>query len=142
MNILVSACLLGVCCRYDGKAQPCEDVIRLMDKHTLIPVCPEQLGGLPTPRKPAQRRAQRVIDADAQDVTVQFLAGASEVVRLAKLYGVECAVLKSKSPSCGEGQIYDGTFTGALIPGDGVTAQALKAAGIRVLNEKDVSSLT
>lgn len=136
--ILVSACLIGEPCRYDGKAYPCEGVERLAQTHTLIPVCPEQMGGLPTPRACTELQADgRAVDAQGADRTEAFMQGARDAVRVAKQHGCKQAILKSKSPSCGTSLIYDGTFTGTLIPGRGITAQALAKAGIELLSEDD-----
>lgn len=140
MTILVSACLLGVSCRYDGKSKPHPDVLRLKEKHTLIPVCGEIMGGLPTPRTPAERQGERVVTKDGRDVIVAYQRGAEEVLRLAKLYGAAVAVLKERSPSCGSGVIYDGTFTGTLTDGYGVTAQLLRDNGIRVIGESEIDT--
>lgn len=141
MTILVSACLLGCPCRYDGKSKPNDGVLALMQEHTLIPVCPEQLGGLATPRMPAERREDGVFTQEGDDVTAQYCRGAEEALRLVKLYGCTCAILKERSPSCGSGQIYDGSFSRRLIPGHGVTAQLLKANGITVYGESEVDKL-
>ena len=141
MTILVSACLLGCPCRYDGTAKADPRVLALMERHTLIPVCPEQLGGLPTPRLPSERREGGVFDRGGKDVTVQYRQGAGEVLRLARLYGCTHAVLKERSPSCGHGQIYDGTFSGALTAGDGVTAELLAAHGVAVYGESRIQEL-
>ena len=135
MKILVSACLLGVRCRYDGKSKPHPAVERLMEQHTLIPVCGEIFGGLPTPRVSAERQGARVVTADGRDVTAAYRRGAEEVLRLAKLYGCKAAILKERSPSCGSGRIYDGTFTGTLTDGWGVTAELLRDHGICVIGE-------
>lgn len=140
--ILVSACLLGVPCRYDGTGVADARVLALTEKHHLIPVCPEQLGGLPTPRPPAERHDTRVLTRDERDFTAAFARGAEETLRLAKLFSCRIAILKANSPSCGSGQIYDGCFRGRLIPGDGLTAALLKQEGLTVLSEKDdLSSL-
>ena len=140
MKIVISACLLGVCCRYDGasKAHPLAEA--LAQRHTLIPVCPEQLGGLSTPRPPAERRGDRVM-TERGDVTEQYRRGAEETLRLYRLLGCEAAVLKERSPSCGHGQIYDGTFSGALTAGDGVTAELLAANGVAVYGESRIQEL-
>ncbi|MDO4867649.1 MAG: DUF523 domain-containing protein [Clostridia bacterium] len=138
---LVSACLLGIACRYDGGAQPCPEVLARMDRVRFVPVCPEQLGGLPTPRAPAERRGERVVAADGTDVTAQFRRGAEQACRLAVLYGAKLAVLKSRSPSCGRSEIYDGTFSGRRVPGRGVTAEALDALGVRVIDESELETL-
>ena len=140
--ILVSACLLGMPCRYDGTGKADERIVALAKTRHLIPVCPEQLGGLPTPRPPAERNGTRVLTRDDRDVTVPFLRGAQETQRLARLFSCRIAILKANSPSCGSGQIYDGCFCGRLIPGDGMTAALLKQDGLTVLSEKDdLSSL-
>ncbi len=141
MKILISACLLGTPCRYDGKSKANPRLQALLEKHQLIPVCPEQLGGLPTPRPASERRGRQVLNHQGQDVTSQYQRGAEEALRLAQLFGCTCALLKERSPSCGSGQIYDGTFSGTLIPGDGLTAQLLKAAGIQVYGESQIDAL-
>lgn len=141
MKILVSACLLGVACRYDGQSKPCPGIEELMERHTLIPVCPECYGGLPTPRPPAERRGERVITQNGLDVTVQYQKGAQEALRLARRYGCTWAILKERSPSCGAGTVYDGSFTHTQIPGDGVTARLLEANGIHVIGESQLDQL-
>ena len=141
MTILVSACLLGCPCRYDGKSKPNDGVLALMEHHTLIPVCPEQMGGLATPRPPAERKGDGVFTENDTDVTTQYRRGAEEALRLARLYGCTCAILKERSPSCGSGQIYDGSFSRTLIEGDGVTAALLKQNGIAVYGESEVAEL-
>ncbi len=137
MNILVSACLLGVNCKYSGKNNRNENVLRLAEKHTLIPVCPEQLGGLPTPRYPSEIRGGRVINNIGEDVTAYYEKGAGEALNIAKLFGCERAVLKARSPECGSKEIYDGTFTKTVIPGKGITAALLEENGIEVYDETD-----
>lgn len=137
MRILVSACLMGLCCRYDRTGKLKESIGSLMGEHELIPVCPEIFGGLPTPRTPAERRGDQVITKDGRDVTDAYRQGALETLKLARLYGCRRAILKERSPSCGSGQIYDGTFTGKLVLGDGVTAELLKKNGITVTGESD-----
>jgi uncharacterized protein YbbK (DUF523 family) len=140
--ILVSACLLGVPCRYDGTGFADERILALSKKRHLIPVCPEQLGGLPTPRPPVEQHDTRVLSRDERDFTAAFARGAEETRRLARLFCCRIAILKANSPSCGSGQIYDGCFRGRLIPGDGMTAALLKQDGLTVLSEKDdLSSL-
>jgi uncharacterized protein YbbK (DUF523 family) len=141
MKILISACLLGVRCRYDGASKPHPLMEELAGKHTLIPVCPEQLGGLPTPRPPAERQGDRVTAVTGMDVTEQYRRGAEETLRLCRFFGCEAAVLKEKSPSCGCGSVYDGTFTGALREGKGVTAELLEVNGIPVYGESDLEAL-
>ena len=139
MRVLVSACLLGVCCRYDGQSKACPAVLELLKAHELIPVCPEQLGGLPTPRPPAEIQGNRVINREGTDVTAQYQKGAEEAARLYQLFHCACAVLKARSPSCGCGEVYDGSFSGTLVPGDGITAQAFKRLGLRVITEEMLS---
>jgi len=135
---LCSACLLGVKCRYDGKCKPNEKVLALSKKEVLIPICPEQFGGLPTPREPSEQRGKEVITKSGKSVTDNFQNGAEEVLKLAKLYNVKEVILKQRSPSCGSGQIYDGTFSGTIIEGDGVTTALLKRNGIKVISEEDL----
>ncbi len=134
-KLLVSACLLGTPCRYDGKAKKNEAVCALAERFELIPVCPEVLGGLPTPRTPSERRGERVVMRDGRDVTAEYRRGAEKALELARREGIAAAVLKERSPSCGSGEIYDGSFTGALTAGDGVTAELLKAESIAVYSE-------
>ena len=142
-SLLISACLLGAACRYDGASRPleAEALARLKERYTLIPVCPEQLGGLPTPRPPAERRNGGVFTASGADVTAQYVRGAAEAARFAAFFGCRAALLKARSPSCGSGAVYDGSFTGTLVPGDGVAAAALKAAGIAVYTENELDLL-
>ena len=137
--ILVSACLLGKPCRYDGKALPCPAVIELAATREVVPVCPEQLGGLPTPRTPSEIRADgHVVDKLGADRTFAFETGARETLRIAREHGCTKAILKENSPSCGSTCVYDGTFNGTLIPGRGKTAAILAEAGIEVLSEHQV----
>ncbi len=139
--LLISACLLGCACRYDGKSKPHPLAVELARRGLAVPVCPEQLGGLPTPRKPSERQGGRVVMADGRDVTAEYRRGAEEALHLARLYGCTAAVLKERSPSCGKGQIYDGTFTGTLTAGEGVTAELLTAGGIKVYGESELEKL-
>ena len=141
MKILVSACLLGARCRYDGESKAHPEMETLAEQHILIPVCPEQLGGLPTPRPPAERKGERVVTQTGKDVTEQYRRGAEEALKLCKLLGCEAAVLKERSPSCGCGEIYDGTHSKALTAGDGVTAELLKMQGIPVYGESRFEEL-
>lgn len=141
MNLLISACLMGIRCRYDGGQKPLECLDRLMEKHVLIPVCPEVIGGLPTPRVPAERIGDRVMTRDGRDVTAEYRQGAEEALRLAKMTGCTCALLKERSPSCGFGTIYDGSFIGALCRGSGVCGEMLSQNGIRVIGESRVEEL-
>lgn len=135
MKIIVSACLMGVRCRYNGRGEWDEGVRALMANHHLIPVCPEIYGGLPTPREPAELSAGRVVTCAGSDVTGQYERGAAEVLKLAECFGCKLAIMKKRSPSCGAGRIYDGTFTGTLTDGDGITVRLLKEHGIRVFGE-------
>lgn len=143
---LVSACLLGIDCRYDGRNSLSERVLRLAERMTLIPVCPELLGGLGVPRKPMRivggsgsdvlEGRARVMDEGGVDITEQMLRGARQVLRLAKLLGAHIAVMKAKSPSCGCGEI-EGEG-GSIILGDGVTSALLKREGISVVTEEEL----
>ena len=141
MKILVSACLLGVACRYDDRSKHYPGLEELMTRHTLIPVCPECYGGLPTPRPPAEQRGDRVITQNGLDVTVQYQKGAQEALKLARRYGCTWAILKERSPSCGAGTVYDGTFTHTQVPGDGITARLLAENGIHVIGESQLDQL-
>jgi len=135
---LCSACLLGIKCRYDGKSKINEKVLGLAKKEVLIPVCPEQLGGLPTPRESSERKGGKVFFKSGKDATDNLKKGAEEVLKLAKLFDAKEAIFKQRSPSCGCGQIYDGTFSGKIIKGDGVTTELLKKNGIKVISEEDL----
>lgn len=140
MNILVSACLLGVACRYDGVGKENKEIMELMKEHHLVPVCPEILGGLPTPRTPSEIQLDRkVMMKDGRDVTAEYEKGARETLRLAKLYGCEYAILKERSPSCGHGEIYDGSFSGTKISGNGIAAELLEKNGVKVLGESEAT---
>lgn len=145
---LCSACLLGVRCRYDGKSKANKKVLELAKKETLIPFCPEQLGGLPTPRPSTEiyngsgedvlNNKTKVIDQNNKDISREFVLGAQETLNIAKLFSVKEAILKQRSPSCGCGQIYDGTFSKNIIKGDGVTTALLKQNDIEVVSEEDL----
>lgn len=141
MNILVSACLLGVACRYDGKSKPNEDVIALMNKYNLIPFCPEITGGLSTPRHPSEIVDDKVLNDIGEDVTAQYNKGAEEALRIAKMYNCKYAILKEKSPSCGKGKIHNGKFDGGYVEGNGVTAKLFLENGIEVLGESEIKAL-
>lgn len=140
--VLVSACLLGLPCRYDGQGKTYEGVGELMRECVLIPVCPEQLGGLPTPRPPAERQGDRVVTETGTDVTEPYGRGAKGALRLAELYGCRLALLKEKSPSCGCGRVYDGTFSRTLTEGNGLTAETLLRQGVEVFGESRLRELT
>lgn len=140
-KLLISACLLGVSCRYDGKSKPLGNVEKLMEKYELIPVCAEIFGGLPTPRVPAEIVGEKVLTADGKDVTAEYLKGAREVLRLGKLFGCKKALLKERSPSCGSGIIHNGNFDGGLVPGFGKTAALLIENGFEVFGESEIEKL-
>lgn len=145
--IICSACLLGIECNYRGGSNLNSRVLKLLDKNILIPVCPEQLGGLPTPRENAEIVGDgymvldgrgKVVTCSGKDVTQYFVKGAMETLRIVKLYGIGSAILKQCSPSCGSGKIYDGTFSERLVSGDGVTTALLKRNGVKVFSEEDI----
>lgn len=137
-RVLVSACLVGVRCRFDGASKPCEGVLRSLAGVPFVPVCPEQLGGLCTPRPRHERREGKVISEHGVDRTEQFERGCVEALRVMKLSGAARAVLKARSPSCGRDWIYDGTFSGRLVRGHGVFVEKLLAEGYRVMTEEDL----
>jgi len=134
---IVSACLCGEKCRYDGKTSLSEKVKKLVDEGKAIMVCPEVEGGLYTPRLPCEIRKNKVINTKNEDKTEYFLIGAEKTLYLAKKYHVKKAILKEKSPSCGSNFIYDGTFSSNLIKGQGITAKLLRANGIEVMSDEE-----
>jgi len=136
--LLVSACLLGTRCNHEAGHSRRVAVEAFADTHRLVPVCPEVCGGLPTPRPAAERVGDRVVNVDGMDVTAAYQRGARAAVELALAVGARRAVLKARSPSCGAHQVYDGSFSRTLRDGEGVTAAALRAAGVEVLSEEDV----
>ncbi len=136
--IIVSACLAGINCRYDGKNNSEQRIIEMVRNGKAIPVCPEQLGGLPTPRFAAEISGQKIITKNGKDVTDYFLKGALETLKIAKMVKCRKAILKSHSPSCGSGKIYNGTFSGKLIDGNGICAQILKNHNIVVVTENEI----
>ena len=133
---VVSACLAGLPCRYDGRTNLKPEVAELVASGLAVPVCPEELGGLPTPRTPSELREGRVVAADGRDVTAEFSAGAEAALYIAEEYGCCAAILKARSPSCGCGRIYDGTFTRTLIEGDGLFAALLRKKGFELFTEE------
>lgn len=135
---LCSACLLGINCRYDGSNNKNEKLIKLAQAEIIIPICPEQLGGLATPRPPAEKVEDSILTNSGADVSEAFRKGAEEALKIAKFFGVKEAILKQRSPSCGNGQIYNGTFSGKIINGDGVTTKLLKDNDIKVISEEDL----
>lgn len=136
-KLLISACLLGENCRYDGGGNYAPEVEALRERFELIPVCPERLGGLPTPRTPSERVGERVLTRSGEDVTEPFRRGAARALAAARAQGAVRAVLKERSPSCGSGCVYDGTFTGRVVPGRGVAAELLARHGIEVYSEEN-----
>jgi uncharacterized protein YbbK (DUF523 family) len=135
---IVSACLCGINCKYDGKNNLNAKLKERVEKGELLPVCPEVLGGLPIPRVPCEIENGRIYTRDGRDVTEQFLTGAQKTLEIAKAAGAGKAFLKQRSPSCGCGKIYDGNFSGKIISGDGITAALLKQNGIAILTEEDL----
>ena len=138
MNVLISACLLGVPCRYDGKSKDAG----LQEKYpqlTLVKICPEVMGGLSTPRRPAEISSGRVVTIDGDDVTREFASGAQKALEVARANDCAVAILKARSPSCGSGLAYDGTFSGKLIAGDGILVALLKENGIAVFSEENLN---
>ena len=136
--IIVSACLAGIYCKWDGGSNPCNKVIEMVKIGVALPVCPEQLGGLPTPRIPCEQIGNKVISKVGIDVTDNFERGAYEALRIAQMVKCKKAILKANSPSCGHGMIYDGFFSGKLIQGDGVFVKLLKKNNIEVSSENDI----
>jgi len=134
---IVSACLAGINCRYDGQSNACPKVKKLVEDGQAIPVCPERMAGLAAPRNPVEKREDSVVTKDGQDLTEAFHKGAQDALEIALLAKCDEAILKSKSPSCGSGEVYDGTFTKTLTQGDGVFAKKLKDHGIKVKTEKE-----
>ena len=141
--LLISACLMGFNCKYSGgsNALSSESLAALRARYRLIPVCPETAGGLPTPRVPSERQWDRVVNKLGQDVTEEYRKGAETALYLARRYGCTCALLKERSPSCGSGAVYDGTFSGTLTEGWGVTAALLRQQGLRVVGESGIAAL-
>ncbi len=138
MKILVSACLLGENCKYSGGNNYCENVVKLADKFEFVPVCPECFGGLKTPRTPSEIVGDKVLTKEGVDVTKEFEDGAEKTLYIANECNVCYAILKERSPSCGFRQIYDGTFSGTLTYGNGVTADLLYNNGIRIFGENEI----
>lgn len=135
MRYVVSGCLAGLSCRYDGGSKPCEAVRRLVEDGLAVTACPESLSGLPVPRPPCEQRDGRVIMRTGEDVTEAFERGAERAMRIVREHGCTAAILKARSPSCGFGEIYDGSFTGATCAGEGVWARRLRAAGLILYSE-------
>lgn len=140
-NILVSACLLGMPCRYDGKSVRNVNVIKLSSKYNLIPFCSEIYGGLSTPRQPAEIIGDRVITKDGKDVMESYKKGAWQALEICNLLNCKKAILKEKSPSCGYGFIHNGKFDNGLIKGNGITAQLLSDNNIKVFGDTQINEL-
>lgn len=146
MNILVSKCLLGENCKYSGGNNYNESVVEFCKNHNIIPICPECMGGLPTPREPSEIRfvdgVEKVFTKSGCDVSEMFRKGAKASLEAAKENEIELCILKESSPSCGANTIYDGTFSHVKIPGMGLTAKLLKENGFKILSEKDIENNT
>lgn len=140
-KILISACLIGDKCKYDGKSNYNPKIKDLLEKYELVPFCPEVEGGLPTPRVPSEIKGGRVVNQEGRDVTFQFEKGAELAYNVCMYLGIKTVILKKLSPSCGSNEIYDGGFSHKVIKGDGVTASYLKRKGINVLTEDDIDTL-
>lgn len=142
-RLLVSACLLGEPVRWDAGRRPILDprLERWQQEGRLVPVCPEMSGGLGVPRPPAERIGLRVVTREGGDVTEGFVAGAQQAVALVRRFDLKLALLKQRSPSCGSTEIYDGTFSGRVVAGEGVTAALLKANGVEIFDETQLAEL-
>ena len=137
-KILISACLVGDKCKYDGHSNYTPLIKDLLEKYELVPFCPEVEGGLPTPRKPNERRGDKVFNNAEKDVTKYFLAGAEKALNICKYLDIKVAILKERSPSCGVHEIHDGTFSNKKIKGEGVTTELLRKNGITVISEDEI----
>lgn len=137
MKIAVSACLLGENCKYSGENNYSFSLVKILENHQVIPVCPEVLGGLPTPRDPAEIVKGLVLTKDGRSVDKEFRKGAKLALEIVKEFGADIVVLQSRSPSCGVGEIYDGSFTGKLIEGDGVFVKELRKNEIKAIDVED-----
>ena len=140
-KILISACLIGDKTRYDGHSNYSPLIKDLLEKYELVPFCSEVEGGLPTPRKPSERKGDRVINIEGKDVTKNYLKGAELALNICKYLNIKIAILKDGSPACGVHEIHDGNFKGHKIKGMGVTASLLVKNGIKVISEKEIESL-
>lgn len=136
--VLISACLLGMNCRYDGTGKLMDGLEDLGEQVHFIPVCPEIYGGLKTPREPAEQKGGRIFTKSGEEVTYEYYKGAQEILRLSQFFHCPGAVLKERSPSCGYGKIYDGSFRGKLVDGKGVAAKLLSENGIAVFGESQL----
>ena len=140
-KLLISACLLGRNCKYNGGNNYTPLVEALKARYDLVPVCPECFGGLPIPHEPSERVGDKVLSKSGEDVTEPFRRGAEKTLAAAIQQGVTRAVLKERSPSCGCGAIYDGTFTGTVVPGNGVAAELLLSRGVVIYGESRIGEL-
>ncbi len=140
-KILISACLVGENCRYDGENRLNKQVLKLTKYYDLIPICPEVSGGLKTPRHPSEIRDGKVYNAKGKDMTEFFNDGAYWAYMIVKKYNIRLAILKEDSPSCGVHEVYDGTFTGKKVPGEGITAKKLRSIHVKVINEREALGL-
>lgn len=142
--ILVSSCLIGLKCRYDGSKKADSEVMKYLEGKEYLPVCPEQMGGLATPRYPAEiitNNPLKIVNNHGDDVTANFVEGANQVLEIIKDRNITLAILKAKSPSCGSEAVYDGTFSSKLISGEGVLSMMLRQSKIKVINEKKVGTI-
>lgn len=135
MKIAVSSCLLGINCKYNGKSNYNEEIVKLKEKYELIPICPEVLGGLPIPRVPSEIINNKVINQEGMDVTKNYIDGANKALQILKDNNIKIVILKAKSPSCGKGEIYDGTFSHTIVKGNGITSKLFLDNNITVYNE-------
>ena len=142
-KILISACLIGDKCKYNGESNALDSSLinALLEKYELVPFCPEVGGGLPTPRVPSERREDRVVNKNNKDVTKNFLIGAERALDLCLYLNIKVAILKDNSPSCGSTRIYNGRFENRLIKGEGVTTELLRRKGIRIISENEIEEL-
>lgn len=141
-SIIVSACLLGINCKYNGGNNHNPQMDRVLKQYHVIPVCPEQLGGLRTPRPPAEIKNNKVVRQNGEDVTAYFEKGAQETLGIAILFSVKTAILKDKSPSCGKNFIYNGNFEEQLIKGEGITTSLLLENNIRIVSENELCKIS
>lgn len=140
-KILISACLVGDKVNYEGKGKYCPDVEKLKEKYELVLFCPEVEGGLTIPRNPSEIKGDQVVMENGRNVTRQFETGAKKALMICQYLGIQKAVLKEASPSCGTHEVHDGTFKGKKVPGMGITAKLLESKGIRVYSENEIDKL-
>lgn len=133
---ICSACLLGINCKYDGKSRKNKKVLKLLETNTLIPICPEQLAGLPTPREGTELKKGKILTKSGKDMTRIYFKGAKEALNIVKMFGIKDAILKQRSPSCGSGQVK--LLDGSVAETDGITTAFLKKNGIKVISEEDL----